>query len=110
MAKPKSTNASKKLVENLVQVTDKNRKICVVIGRKMLVYDTKGKAFTKLGEFEIRPRLEKGNFMANGVKLCYVHEDEDRQVYVDSFKSVIDWLIKKNQLYIDTSLKLINYE
>lgn len=111
MAKPKSTSASKKLVENLVLVTDKNRKLCVVMGRMMLAYESNGKAFNKLGEFPIRPRMEaKKNLIANGEKICYCHTEEDRHTYVDSFRSVIDWLIKKKQLYINPDLKLITYE
>lgn len=111
MAKQKSNSASKKQVENLVKVTDKNRKMCVIMGREMLAYGTSGKAFTLLGSFHIRPRLiAKTNLIANGEKVCYCHVEEERDEYADKFKSVIDWLIKKEQLYINPETKLITYE
>ena len=75
----------------------------------MIVIENKGNTFNKLGEYPIRPRLRKGWMKVDG-KRVNITETEDREEYVNSFKSVNDLHISKGHLYIDPDKKLIEYE
>ena len=57
MKQPKSTSASKKKIESLILVTEKNRQHCIVLGRICHVYQKSTTAFTSMGSFDIRPRI-----------------------------------------------------
>ena len=106
--KQASTRVVKKKIESLLLVTEKNRKFCVVLGRTMYAYQKNGSQYNKLGEFVIRPRLKKGVYSCDGVE-TYIREDESRETYASSFDEVITYLIKKNQLFIDTKQNLSKF-
>lgn len=109
MKQPKSKSASKKWVESMVLVTEKNRRHCIVVGRVCHVYQKSAKAFTFLGKFDIRPRITAGWHNFGGVKFK-ADKDETREEYANAFKGVLDLFIREEKLYIDTNEKLIQYD
>lgn len=109
MKQPKSTSASKKKIESLILVTEKNRQHCIVLGRICHVYQKSTTAFTSMGSFDIRPRITAGWHNFNGVKFK-AEKDETREEYMNAFKGVLDLLISQGTLYIDTNEKLIKYD
>lgn len=108
MAKQKKSNVSKKKIDTILLVTETNRKFCIVLGRKCYAYQRGTTQFNLLGEFLIRPRLIKGKYIADGV-VTQIYNEEDRHEYADTFKSVIDTLIKEKKLYIDQAEPLVKF-
>lgn len=109
MKQPKSRSTSKKAVENLVQVTELNRKHCIVVGRMCYVYQKSTTAFTALGSFDIRPRITPGWHDFNGVKFK-AEKEETREEYAEAFRSVLNLHISKGMLYINPDEPLIKYK
>lgn len=95
--------------DGLVQVTEANRKFCVVLGRTLYSIVKAGKTHELHGWFEIRPRLTKGILMIGNVKISVWRDDEGMNEYRDTFKGVIDLLIKDKSLYINPKEELIKY-
>lgn len=109
MGYPKSKKVIKDHMQSLLLVTDANRRHCIVLGRKMYVYQKNGSQFDNIGEFVIRPRLKKGNYTCDGIS-TYIHNEEGREEYQQSFDQVISHLIKIKKLYINIQEPLSKFE
>jgi hypothetical protein len=99
-------------LESLIQVTDVNRKFAIVMGRKLLAIEKTGttkKTVVMLGSFEIRPRIKAGWNDFGGNKF-YAQQDEDKSEYAESFRSVINLLIKEGKLFFNPKTRLIKYK
>jgi hypothetical protein len=107
-AKPKSARVVKAHMESLILITEKNRAFCVVMGRKIHRYTKTSSGFDYGHWFEIRPRLRKGLYIADGVSVKITRE-EDYDEWKDGFKSVIDLGIREGTFYIDPNEPLIKF-
>lgn len=95
--------AKSSITDNLVKVTDVNRKFSLKEGREMIVI----KDEKVLGKYDLRPRLLKGWMKING-KSVSITEDESRDDY--NLKSLNDHWIKLGYLFFDPQKELIKYE
>ena len=103
----KSSKVSK---EEVILITEKNRKHTVIKGRLVYVCeDFDKKNLQIVGKFDIRPRIKKG-WRKFGSNEFFCKEDELRSEYIDSFKTVLDQGIKAKKLYINPKNRLIKYE
>lgn len=111
MAKKKDVST---IVDNLIQVTEANRKFCIKLGRKVHRYKKTTKGYEYHHWFDIRPRLQMGWLTITGGEIpvwkVFISKDEDREDYIDGFDSIIKLGIKEGILYINPEEPLIKYD
>jgi hypothetical protein len=100
--------AAKLNLEDYILVTDRNRAMGVIMGRKLYVISVR----KIIGMIYIRPRMEKGVLEAEGdphFKSLKIVKEETMEEYISNFKPLIDSLILEKKLYIKQADKIIKY-
>ena len=108
--------AERRVLKNMIQVTEQNRKRAIVLGRILYIFEPLGLKFLYRGNFTVDPHFIKGKYLyprkpwdGGGHFQVTFTKDMDYSDWANSNKTIIQNFIKDGYLYINPNDPILTF-